>query len=394
MTSSGGAPGPDGQSFSMTSEVKLVDGKPVRMKMMTPDGYRLMMTDEHTVYNVNTKDKTATRSTMPAPGAAPGGAPVARARSTGRSPRRRTGRGGRRAAGRGRRGRGMGGGRFDPADVARYNPTSTSTTLGGVACYLVQYKNDRGDQIQAWVDKQYGLPRQSVSPRGTTTFTYSKINSVPASDFELPTGSEGHRGAAGGRGGWGGPGGGGQGGQGGQGGGGAAARGGGGQPPATPRPEAEGELLRGFPAAAGWVANGRLSCAVADDHPRQPPLRRQASRAGGRRFRRLNAYSSARVLMVSDLHDRARLEVGRSRLGFVVTGLFALLALAGCSGASAPGTSLPADRAAAGDDLPPGALVGRRTAAGLPNSVALGVAVDRNNHVFVVGGSAAKTRSV
>jgi hypothetical protein len=218
VTTSG--PGFNGQPMTMTSEVKLANGKLVRRKTITAGGYRLMMIDQRMSYNVNALDKTATRMTMPAPGAAPGGGrpggppggpPAGPRGGQGGGPpgAPRGGQGGGAPAGpRGGQGggprgggRGPGGGFFDPAAVGRYNPSVTSAKLSGVDCYLVQWKDERGEQTQVWVDKQYGLERKSQSARGTTTFTYSKINAVPDSEFELPTGLKITEAPAGGRGG-------------------------------------------------------------------------------------------------------------------------------------------------------------------------------------------------
>jgi outer membrane lipoprotein-sorting protein len=214
VTTSGGT-GFNGQPMSMVSEVKLADGKPVRTKMITRDGYRLTMMDQHVSYNVNPQAKTAMRMTMPAPGAGPGGPPGggrggapggapggARGAGPGGAPGGPAGGppGGGRGGGRG----GRGGRSFDPAEVARFNPTTSSTKLGGLDCWLVEWKNEGGDQMKVWVDKQYGLARQSVTSGGTITFTYSKINAIPDSEFELPSGLKVTDAPAGGRGGFGG----------------------------------------------------------------------------------------------------------------------------------------------------------------------------------------------
>jgi outer membrane lipoprotein-sorting protein len=174
---------PGGNGSERVMEVKLQDGKPVRMRSNTPNGFMLVMTDKQVSYLVDTQAKTAMKRTM----------------------EQRRG------------GPGFGGRFFDPEVIAGFKPKVSSTKLDNVDCWLVQWTDGQDQQRQMWVDKKYGLPRQSQTPQGTIKFSYSKINAVPDSDFELPSGLTVKE-APTGRGGWGGGGPGGPGGWGGRGG--------------------------------------------------------------------------------------------------------------------------------------------------------------------------------
>ncbi len=168
----------------MKSVLKLQDGKPVRSRAETPRGTMLVMRDQRVSYVIAPDGKTATKMSW---------------------------------GQRGERGDFGGGfmGRFsDLAMLQARKPKITSTTLNGLACWLLEWTDEWGGQTvksQVWIDKQYGLTRQSKRGDFTTTFTYSRINAVPTSEFELPKGvqvkefkpGEGPPGAPGG---WGGPG--------------------------------------------------------------------------------------------------------------------------------------------------------------------------------------------
>ena len=222
--------GPRGERVT---EVKLDNGRPVRTRMTTPNGYMLIMTDQQASYAVDTQTKTATKMTMGGRGG-PGGAGGSRgggrpqgAGGSGAAPGARGqggpgasgGRGGPGGAGGagGPGGRGSGGRGSDLAAIEALHPKVSATKLDGMDCWLLQWTDPQGQQAQMWLDKQYGLTRQSQTPQGTSKFSYSKINAVPAKDFELPGGltikdAPAGQGGSGGRGGGGVPGGNGNGG--------------------------------------------------------------------------------------------------------------------------------------------------------------------------------------
>lgn len=164
-------PGREGRDRVMA--VKLKDGKLARMRLETPNGFMLMLVDKQVTYLVDTQAKTALKRPMEEWRGGPGF-----------------------------------GGRFDPEAIAALKPKVSATQLEGLDCWLVEW-TDREQTRQVWVDKQYGLPRQFQTPQGPMQPTYRKINAVPDSTFELPSGLT-IREAPAGRGGWGpgGPGGG------------------------------------------------------------------------------------------------------------------------------------------------------------------------------------------
>lgn len=59
----------------------------------------------------------------------------------------------------------------------------TDDTVDGVDCWKVATKTG-----SAWMDKEYGLPRQMEADGKVTRLKYTAINSVPDSEFSLPAG--------------------------------------------------------------------------------------------------------------------------------------------------------------------------------------------------------------
>jgi hypothetical protein len=83
---------------------------------------------------------------------------------------------------------GMGGRSFDLAWLAALKPKISSAKLEGMDCWLLEWTDPRGNPGKMWLDKQYGLARQSEGPQGTIKFSYGRINAIPAQEFELPSG--------------------------------------------------------------------------------------------------------------------------------------------------------------------------------------------------------------
>ncbi len=73
----------------------------------------------------------------------------------------------------------------DLKDLKTVSPKFTSEKVDGVACWRVDVEGG-----SAWVDKEYGLPRQYKAEGKTTKVKYEKINAVPDSEFELPAGTK------------------------------------------------------------------------------------------------------------------------------------------------------------------------------------------------------------
>ncbi len=65
-----------------------------------------------------------------------------------------------------------------------------SETIDGVDCWVVASSGPNGMMSQAWIDKEWGLPRQEKMGDKLMKFKFSEINSVPDSAFELPAGAK------------------------------------------------------------------------------------------------------------------------------------------------------------------------------------------------------------
>ncbi len=76
----------------------------------------------------------------------------------------------------------------DPTGAAGMKGTILrSETIDGRDCWIVQPSGvEARDEV--WVDKATGLVRQVKRPGGIRRFSYSRINEVPESEFELPEG--------------------------------------------------------------------------------------------------------------------------------------------------------------------------------------------------------------
>lgn len=65
---------------------------------------------------------------------------------------------------------------------------SGSETIDGVDCWIVEGMDDENAPNKAWVGKADGLMRQAQDGEDLIKFTYSRINDIPDSEFELPEG--------------------------------------------------------------------------------------------------------------------------------------------------------------------------------------------------------------
>ena len=63
---------------------------------------------------------------------------------------------------------------------------SGSETIDGVDCWVVEGMESDDAPNKAWVGKADGLLRQAQDGDDLLTFTYTRINEVPDSEFELP----------------------------------------------------------------------------------------------------------------------------------------------------------------------------------------------------------------
>ncbi|HEY3398910.1 MAG TPA: hypothetical protein VGM19_14775 [Armatimonadota bacterium] len=167
--------GPTGQPVTLRTLVEMSGGQTAAIVSVSPRGVSYSQPAKRQVYMYNPQDKTA--FLVPPPTAPPAGAGA--------------------AAGAGRPGgapRGGGFGGRSAVDrlttLAAENPKVSDAKLGSLDCWLVQTTDPRGDVVKTWIDKQYGLTRQTVVGERTLTFAYSRINQVSPSEFQLPSGTK------------------------------------------------------------------------------------------------------------------------------------------------------------------------------------------------------------
>ncbi|HEY3398911.1 MAG TPA: DUF4412 domain-containing protein [Armatimonadota bacterium] len=72
------------------------------------------------------------------------------------------------------------------ADLQAKHPKVSSETVDGADCWVLETTGAKGETSKLWVDKKLGLTRQVVTGADTTKMTYSRVNEIPNSDFELP----------------------------------------------------------------------------------------------------------------------------------------------------------------------------------------------------------------
>ncbi len=65
---------------------------------------------------------------------------------------------------------------------------SGSETIDGVDCWVIEGMEDENAPGKAWVGKADGLMRQAEDGDDLIKFTYTRINEIPDSEFELPEG--------------------------------------------------------------------------------------------------------------------------------------------------------------------------------------------------------------
>ena len=143
--------GPDQKP--MSALFKMVDRKPVKAKMMNPDGEGWILTDYEAkaMYMYNAKEDKIIK--MPV----------------------KMNEQGKVAA---------------PADFVDSSAKVTGAdTVDGVKCWVYS-TTAGGNSEKVWIGKKDGLPRQVESNDGIIKFEYLRINSVPDSEFELPSGVE------------------------------------------------------------------------------------------------------------------------------------------------------------------------------------------------------------
>ena len=147
----------DGRTF--TQSVKMKDGKPVRMKMdMGGQGIMLMMLDQKVHYMYNPATKTAMKMEMKGDSSAMGSVDKTK------MPKE-----------------------LKLDELKDY--TVSSETIDGVDCWKIESEL-QGQKTKNWVDKEYGLPRQETIGDKVIKMSYTNINSVPDSEFELAAGTK------------------------------------------------------------------------------------------------------------------------------------------------------------------------------------------------------------
>jgi hypothetical protein len=139
---------------TVRSEVKLQDGKPIRIKIDTGEnGMVLVQYDKKIEYIVDAKTNTAME--MPATSPLQGGAT-----SGGQSSM------------------------SSMSDAAKMkNMKATDDTLDGVDCWKVTRTDS---DVVFWSEKRNGLAVQIERGAQITKLKYEQLNSVPDSEFELP----------------------------------------------------------------------------------------------------------------------------------------------------------------------------------------------------------------
>lgn len=141
----GGKPG-------LKAEVKLDQGKVAAMRVKVAQGYALVLPSEQVMYLLNTKAKTAAKLSF------------------------------------GKQAQGYVGKLPSPMALAAKQPTVTDSKLGTMDCWLLEWTGAKGEKVQMWMDKQYGLPQKSQHGALVTKYTYANVNKVPDSVFAVPQG--------------------------------------------------------------------------------------------------------------------------------------------------------------------------------------------------------------
>jgi len=141
----------EGQSF--TQFVKLVEGKPVKTKTKTPQGWILMDQTEKAMYMGGTGRPNVMKMSLAGPQAQQNKTP-------------------------------------DAEDYDGQAPVIGTEDVDGVSCVKVQVTGKDGKSGTLWVGLQYGLMRKFEQDGKATTFAYDQVNAVPDTEFELPAGAK------------------------------------------------------------------------------------------------------------------------------------------------------------------------------------------------------------
>ncbi len=144
-TAVGGKPG-------LKADVKLDRGKVAAMRVKVAQGYALVLPGEQSMYLLDTKAKTAAKLSF------------------------------------GKKAQGYMGKLPSPMALVTKQPRITASRLGTVDCWLLEWTGAKGEKVQMWMDKQFGLPQKSQHGTLITKFTYANINKVPESTFAVPQG--------------------------------------------------------------------------------------------------------------------------------------------------------------------------------------------------------------
>lgn len=144
-TTVGGKPG-------LKADVKLDQGKIAAMRVKAAQGYALVLPSEQTMYLLDTKAKTAAKLSF------------------------------------GKKAQGYVGKLPSPMALATKQPTITDSKLGTVDCWLLEWTGAKGEKVQMWMDKQWGLPQKSQHGAVVTKYSYANVNKVPESVFAVPQG--------------------------------------------------------------------------------------------------------------------------------------------------------------------------------------------------------------
>jgi hypothetical protein len=141
-----------GGKAGLKAAVKVDQGKPAAMRVKVPQGYALVLMGEQAMYLLDAKTKTAAKLSF------------------------------------GKKAQDYANKLPSPTALAAKQPTVTTAKLGAVDCWLLEWTDNKGEKVQMWLDKQYGLPQQSQHGTVVTKFAYTNINKVPDSTFEVPQG--------------------------------------------------------------------------------------------------------------------------------------------------------------------------------------------------------------
>ncbi len=143
-----------GDKTVMKAAVKAEAGKPSVVRATTSSGYILVLRAEQAQYLLNTSKETATKQAL------------------------------------GKQGKGYLGKLISPMALAAKNPIISDDKLGQVECWRLDWTDDKGTQVQMWMDKKNGLPQKATHGQVVTMYTHEKIDQLPESVFTMPTGYE------------------------------------------------------------------------------------------------------------------------------------------------------------------------------------------------------------